>query len=150
VDSACDRCQGQGEIMAYPCPNCAGRGYRRVNQAFQLQIPAGVEHGTRLRIRGQGDMSRFGGQAGDLFLDISVKKHPFFQREGDDLLCELSITPREARRGTTMKVHTLSGPISLKIPPRTPSGKIFTLKGQGIPSKEGKGRGDQKITILVQ
>ncbi len=115
-----------------------------------MRIPAGVEHGDRLRLRGQGHSSRSGGQPGDLFLDIVVKKHPFFRREGDDLLCEVSITRREARVGATVEIPTLiSGPISFKIPPRTPSGKAFTLKGKGIPSPEGKGRGDQKITIRV-
>lgn len=149
VDSACGRCQGQGKIVVKPCSHCAGRGYLKVNRGFRVRIPAGVEHGSCLRIRGLGNSSRSGGQPGDLFLDLSVKKHPFFERQGDDLLCEVSITRGEARRGTTVEVPTLNGPISLKIPPRTPSGKAFTLKGQGIPSLEGKGRGDQKITILV-
>ncbi len=150
VDSICGSCQGRGEIMADPCPNCAGRGFRKVNRAFRVQIPAGVDEGTRLRIRGQGEVNPSGGLAGDLFLNIAVRRHSFFQREGDDLFCRVSIPRREARRGTTVEVPTLNGSVAVKIPAGTKSGKIFTLKGEGMPSLGGKDRGDQKVTILVQ
>ena len=149
VDSACGRCQGRGEILGNPCPNCAGRGVLKIQRTIRVQIPAGVEDGMRLRLRGQGDVSRSGGPPGDLLLDITISRHPFFHREGNDLFCQVCISRQEARHGTEIHVPTLRGTLAIHIPAGTQSGRTLTLKGEGMPSLRGKERGDQRITILV-
>ncbi|MCX5909334.1 MAG: J domain-containing protein [Deltaproteobacteria bacterium] len=149
VDTTCGRCQGRGEIIACPCSHCGGRGHLQGSRTIQIQIPPGVDNGTRLRIRGQGDVSRPGGLPGDLFIEMAVKRHPFFQRVGDDLYYTATVAPREAKKGTTVEVPTLTSKNALKIPAGTAAGQVFVLKGQGMPSLDGRGRGDQKITIQV-
>jgi molecular chaperone DnaJ len=120
------------------------------SRLIRVQIPPGVDQGTRLRIRGQGNIGQPGRIPGDIYLDISLRKHPFLERLGDDLLLTIRLNPRVAKRGTTLEIPTLTGKISLKIPGGTASGKVFTLKGQGMPSLQGRTRGDQIMIIEIE
>jgi molecular chaperone DnaJ len=115
-----------------------------------MDIPRGVDNGSRLRLSGEGETGRHGGQPGDLYVVISVKKHPIFTREGKDILCEVPVTFLQALMGAEIEVPTLEGKARMKMPPGTPAGKIFTLKGQGMPVLQGAGRGDLKVTLRVE
>jgi molecular chaperone DnaJ len=121
-----------------------------VIRAIHLDIPRGVENGSRLRLSGEGDMGRHGGLPGDLYVVISVKKHPNFTREGNDISCEVPVTFLQALTGVEIEVPTLEGKARIKMPPGTPAGKIFTLKGRGMPVLQGVGRGDLKVTLRVE
>jgi molecular chaperone DnaJ len=149
VESSCERCQGEGEYIPRPCARCGGAGFVKVPQAYKINTPRGADNGTRLRMAGEGEMGRNGGSAGDLHIILSVGKHADFSRSGDDLTCTVSIGLSEAFQGTEAEVPTLEGPVRIKVPPKTPSGKTFVLKGRGMPVLEGKGRGDLKVKIRV-
>lgn len=150
VETTCGHCRGEREIIHRPCPDCGGMGRRKVTRTLQIKIPPGVDQGTRLRLNGEGEISKHGGPSGDLYIDISLKRHPFFTRLRNDLLCEIFVTPFQASNGVVLEVPTLQGKARLKVPARTLSGKVFTLKGQGMPILQGIGHGDQKVTILIK
>lgn len=150
TDSACPRCQGQGELVLNPCGHCAGKGRIQVRQTVKIRIPPGVDEGTRLRLKGAGEKSDRGGSIGDLYIVISLRKHPVFTRLGNDLFCEVSLSLRDAIAGIEIEAPALPGPVKLKIPAGTRSGKIFILKGKGIPVLNGKGFGDQKVRVNIQ
>jgi molecular chaperone DnaJ len=150
TDSACPRCQGLGELVLYPCGRCAGKGRVQTRQTVKIRIPAGADEGTRLRLRGAGEKSDSGGASGDLYIEISLRKHPVFTRLGNDLFCEVAIPLREAIAGSEIEAPALEGPVKLKIPAGTRPGKVFVLKGKGMPVLNGEGRGDQKIQVKVQ
>ncbi len=150
VESPCGHCRGEGQIIPRPCENCGGKGRVKLNRVIKIRIPPGVEDETRLRISGEGEMGRFGGPPGDLFIDIFIKKHPFFVREGNNLLCEMPITFVQAAVGAEIEVPTLKGKARLKVPAGTAAGTVFVLKGLGMPVLKGGGRGDQIIRVRVE
>ncbi len=150
TDSACPRCQGQGGLVLNPCGRCAGKGQIQVRQTVKIRIPPGVDGGTRLRLKGAGEKSDSGGSVGDLEIVISLRKHSVFTRVTNDLFCEVSISLKDAIAGIEIDVPALPDPVKLKIPSGTPSGKIFILKGKGMPVLNGKGFGDQKVRVNIQ
>lgn len=150
TETACYRCAGEGQIITHPCPKCQGSGRIKSTKLIRLRIPPGVDNGSCLRLPQAGEAGRNGGQYGDLYIFINLKKHDFFTRLGGDLLCEMPISPTQAKKGGEIEVPTLRGKVKIKIPPGTRTGKIFTLKGEGMPILGRKGRGDQKIKIFIK
>jgi molecular chaperone DnaJ len=150
VETACERCKGEGEYIPRPCPRCGGSGHVKTPQVFTIQTPPGAEKGTRLRMAGEGEMGQDGGPPGDLFVVLSVLQHPVFVRLGNDLQCEISVPLIQAFRGAEIQVPVLSGTIRMKMPPKTPSGKVFILKGLGMPVFPKKGKGNLRVKIRVE
>ena len=149
ISSICPNCRGQGQIITQPCQNCRGGGREKINKTAQIKIPAGVETGSRLRLRGEGEQGEYGGPNGDLYIFIHVQEHEFFQRSDDDIICRVPISFVQAALGDSIEVPTLTGTEKLKIPRGTQGGKIFRLKGKGIAHLRGFGRGDQIIETVV-
>ncbi len=147
--TTCSRCGGSGTVISNPCPQCQGRGRIKVKQRIRVDIPAGVDDGQRLRLDGEGSAGLYGGPPGDLYVTFSVKPHNLFQRDGSDILYELSINFAQAALGDEIRVPSLDGRVDLKIPPGTQSGKNFRLKGKGIPHIDGKGRGDLLVKVDI-
>jgi len=150
ISRTCPECGGRGRVRGTPCPDCQGEGARLSWEEITVNIPAGIESGTRLRLRGKGFPSPEGnGPPGDLYLVVEVESDPFLRREGDAIVLDLPITPSEAVEGTTVEIPTLDGTVRLKIPPGIQSGQKLRLKGKGIPHRDGS-RGDQFVTVLIQ
>ena len=150
VETTCERCQGEGQIILRPCPRCGGMGRLKVTRALRINTPPGADSGTRLRISKEGEMDKHGGPPGDLYVVISIKKHAIFTRVGNDILCEVPVTFIQALMGAEIEVPTLEGKARVKVPPGTPAGKVLTLKGRGMPFLHGMGHGDQKVTLRVE
>jgi len=150
VSSTCPHCQGAGRIIEHPCKECRGSGKKSVRKMVQLKIPPGVESGVRLRLRGEGEEGTYGGPRGDLYVFIHVEPHEFFQRDGDDVLCQVSIPMTVAALGGSVEAPTLEGVEKIKIPKGTQHGRRFRLKGKGIVHLRGYGRGDQLIHTVVE
>jgi len=150
ISSTCPHCGGQGITISKPCSRCHGRGKETVEKNVQIKIPAGVDTGSRLRLRGEGEVGELGGPDGDLYVFLSVEEHDTFVRSNDDILCRMPITFTQAALGATLEVPTLEEKEKLKIPKGTQSGNTLRLKGKGIPHLRGYGRGDQIIEIFVQ
>jgi len=138
---------GSGRVIETPCSTCHGSGSERRTRKFSVKIPAGVKDGARIRLAGRGEPGPAGGAPGDLYVRVKVERHPVFGRKGDDLTVELPITYPEAALGAQVPVPTLNGPVTLKIPAGTPSGKTFRVKGKGAPRKGG--HGDLLVTTRV-
>lgn len=149
VNRTCGNCQGEGQIILRPCSKCRGKGRLRTIRVIKLNIPPGVDEGTRLRLSREGEMGSNGGPPGDLYVVVSMKSHPFFTRLGNDILCEVQIPFSQAMRGVEIEVPMLKGKARMKVPAGVASGKVFTLKNQGMPILQGSGRGDQKVKIRV-
>ncbi|MFC1963470.1 molecular chaperone DnaJ [Chloroflexota bacterium] len=147
--TACPRCHGEGNVITKPCPNCDGRGKERVTRKPVLNVPAGVDDGTQIRISGEGDIGNRGGAPGNLYVVLSVKKHKVFRRDGDDILYELPINFTQAALGDEVEIPTLDGEAVLKIPLGVQTGKVFRLKSKGVPHFRGLGRGDQLVRVQV-
>lgn len=150
ISRPCSACRGVGSIIADPCPDCRGDGRKRTEHTVVVKVPHGVETGMRLRLSGEGESGVHGGPPGDLYVIIGVKSHPIFQRENDDIICEVPISFTQAALGTEMEVPTLEGKVNLKIPAGTQSGKAFRLKGKGIASVHTGRRGDQNVVVRVE
>jgi molecular chaperone DnaJ len=150
ISSTCPQCRGQGKVITKPCMSCRGTGRSRITKTVQLKIPAGVETGSRLRLRGEGEEGEFGGPSGDLYVFIHVEPHELFERKDNNIYCQIPISFVQASLGATIEVMTLNGTEKLKIPKGTQSGTIFRLKGKGIPHLQGFGRGDQIIETVVK
>ncbi len=145
----CDDCSGTGKVVT-DCPNCGGEGRVPRTDLMELQIPAGVSAGSRIRFPGQGDAGRYGGAGGDLYLVTNVAPHPFFTRTGDNVQCLLPVTFSEAALGAKIEVPTVDGKTVVRIPPGTQNGQTFRLRGKGAPSLMQPGmRGDQFVQIHV-
>jgi molecular chaperone DnaJ len=150
ISSTCPHCNGHGKFISKPCDNCRGTGKEQISKTVQLKIPAGVETGSRLRMRGEGEAGNMGGHDGDLYVFIHVEEHDFFVRSGDDIICRVPISFVNAALGGTIEVPTLQGKEKLKIPRGTQNGKTFRLRGKGISHIRGFGSGDQIIEVFVQ
>ncbi len=150
ISSTCPHCNGHGKFISKPCEYCRGTGKEKIAKTVQLKIPAGVETGSRLRLRGEGEAGSKGGPDGDLYVFITVDDHDFFTRSGDDIICQVPISFVHAALGGTIEVPTLQGKEKIKIPKGTQNGKTFRLKGKGIPHIRGFGHGDQIIEVYVQ
>ena len=144
---ACSRCGGEGSIIQSPCPNCHGEGRSKITQKIKVKIPAGVDTGSNLRVRGEGEAGTAG--RGDLYVIIEVREHPVFKRHGNDLLSEINISLSKAILGAEVEVPTLAGHVKMKIPNGTQSGKIFRLKEKGIPDVHGRSIGDELVRVIV-
>jgi molecular chaperone DnaJ len=146
----CPRCQGGGEINASPCDSCQGRGHVREKRALKVRIPAGVDEGSRLRLVGEGEAGDEGMPAGDLYVVTRVRKHPFFERDGNDLVCEIGVSFAQAALGARVEIPTLEGNEVVKVPAGTQPGETIRLKGHGVPDVSGRRKGDLFVKILVR
>jgi len=146
----CSHCHGKGKIIRNPCKNCKGTGRVRVTRKIKVKVPPGVDEGTTLRLRGEGEAGIRGGPSGDLLVFIKVKPHPLFTREENNILIEVPISFALAALGGEISVPTLDGKVKLKIPPGTQTGKIFRLRGRGITSFHTGERGDQLVKVVVE
>ena len=149
----CARCAGRGKVIKIPCPKCHRTGMVKVNRKVYIKVPAGVETGTTLRVSGEGEVASSSGGAGgrgDLYVVLSVKPHRIFQRDGNNILCEVPISFVLAALGGEVEVPTLNGNVKMKISQGTQSGVIFRLRDKGIPDVRGRGRGDELVRIIVE
>jgi molecular chaperone DnaJ len=150
IAQTCPQCQGAGRVTEKPCKACRGIGRRDRPSKIKLRIPAGVDSGSRLRSSGNGEAGLRGGPSGDLYVVLHVKPHEIFQRDGDDLLCEVPVGFVQAALGAEIDVPTLSGKSAIRIPPGTQPGTMFRLKGKGIKNVQGYGHGDLHVRINVE
>ncbi|RAS92747.1 molecular chaperone DnaJ [Priestia endophytica] len=145
----CHHCNGSGKIIRDKCSTCHGAGKVKKQKQISVKIPAGVDDGQQLRVAGQGEPGVNGGPPGDLFVVFSIRAHEFFEREGDDIYCEMPITFSQAALGDEVEVPTLHGKVKLKVPAGTQTGTNFRLRGKGVPNVRGYGQGDQHVVIRV-
>ncbi|HHV60017.1 MAG TPA: molecular chaperone DnaJ [Clostridiaceae bacterium] len=146
----CEVCNGEGKVITNPCSTCGGRGNIRKNVKIDVKVPAGIDDGQTISLRGEGEPGQRGGPPGDLYISIRVKPHPLFKRQGSDVICEIPITFVQAALGAEIEVPTLDGKVSYKINEGTQTGTVFRLKGKGIPYLRGSGRGDQYVKVNVE
>jgi molecular chaperone DnaJ len=144
----CPQCRGAGRLIETPCPTCGGTGATRRKRTIQVKVPAGVKDGARIKLAGKGESGAAGGRPGDLFVRVHVRPHELFGRKGNDLTVEVPVSFPEAALGAHVQVPTLQGPVTLKVPAGTPSGKTFRVRGKGAP-KRGGGHGDLLATVVV-
>ena len=149
VARTCPRCGGTGTVITDPCKTCAGKTTVEHEHTLAVKVPAGVEEGTRIRYQGEGESGKFGGPSGDLYVVLSVKKHKFFERDGDDLHCVMPISFPQAALGTELEIETLEGKETIKIPEGTQSGKEFRMRGKGVPHLNERGKGDLIVEVRV-
>ncbi len=150
TQKTCDTCHGTGKIIENKCPNCRGTGFVRVPKKLEVNIPAGIDDGQQLSLRYQGSDGMNGGNAGDLNIIISVRPHSVFERDGDDLYCEVPITYAEATLGAEIEIPTLEGSMKYTIPEGTQTGTVFTLRNKGVTRVNSKVRGNLYITVVVE
>ena len=148
--TACPTCGGQGQVVTDPCPACDGRGRISREKLVAAKIPAGVNTGSRLRLRGEGEAGLRGGPRGDLYIVIHVRSHDFFEREGDHVICRIPITMVDATLGAEIEVPTLKGERTLTIPKGVNSGEVLRFRNEGFPNLRGYGQGDQLMEIVVK
>ncbi|MGH8012066.1 MAG: molecular chaperone DnaJ [Candidatus Binataceae bacterium] len=150
ISTTCGQCRGEGMIIADPCPKCQGQGRIRKPVSLSVKIPPGVDNGSRLKLRGEGEAGFGGGPNGDLYVVVHVREHPLFVRQDNDVVIEVPVSFPQASLGAEIEVPTLEGKIKLKIPAGTQSGKLLRLKGKGFVDLHGYGRGDQLVRIVVE
>jgi molecular chaperone DnaJ len=150
IAQTCPRCGGRGRVVDRPCRTCGGSGRRERSVKITIKIPPGVDTGVRLRSAGNGEAGVQGGQAGDLHIVLHVQPHEIFQRDGDDLICEVPISFAQAALGAEIEIPTLGAPVSVKIPPGTQSGAVFRMKGRGVKNVQGYGHGDLLARVQVE
>ena len=146
----CRKCGGTGRLIHQPCPDCRGTGAVRKRKTIKVNIPAGIDHGQTISLRGQGNAGRNGGPAGDLLITVMVQPHELFRRDGVDVFCEAPITFAQAVLGAELEIPTIDGKVKYSIPEGTQTGTVFRLKGKGIPVLNGRGRGDQYVTGTIE
>ncbi|HPR42063.1 MAG TPA: DnaJ C-terminal domain-containing protein, partial [Candidatus Methanofastidiosa archaeon] len=147
--STCDQCHGRGKVIEDPCPTCRGSGAVSGNKKIKVKVPAGIDDGSHIRINGEGNPSTRGGQPGDLYVVVHVEKDPRFLRDGTELLLELGISFPQAALGDEVDVETIDGKVKMKIPPGTQHGKVFRLRGKGMPNMRTGRRGDQHVRVSI-
>ena len=150
IAQTCPRCEGRGKVIDKPCASCRGQGRKEKTSKIKIKIPAGVDTGSRLRSAGNGEAGVRGGPAGDLYVILHVKEHEIFQREGDDLICDVPISFVQAALGADIEVPTLSGTATIRIPAGTQNGTVFRIKGKGIKNVQGYGFGDLLSRVIVE
>jgi molecular chaperone DnaJ len=151
VTRTCHRCGGSGSVIENPCKSCMGEGRSRTVRKLNVTVPAGVDAGSRIRYRGEGESGSLGGGRGDLYILVDVIEHELFERDGDNLICEMPISFSQAALGTQREVPTLDGNVMLKIPAGTQTHKVFRIKSRGMPSlRRGYGRGDLYVKVVVE
>ncbi len=150
IRRTCSTCGGAGQIIRHPCSQCRGQGYRQAQRKLKVNIPAGVDDGTRVRLPGEGQPGANGGPSGDLYVFLKVKPHAFFERRENDLHCSIPLNLAQAALGCEIEVPTLEGPHKLKIPEGTQTSAQFRLRNKGVPVLNGSGRGDQFVHIEVK
>ena len=148
--ATCPTCNGQGETIATPCHTCQGRGLERRTRRKVVNVPAGVDTGTQIRMAGEGQPGVNGGPNGNLYIIVQVKAHKYFRRRDDDILMDLNVNIAQATLGADVEIPTVDGPARLKIPPGTQPGKVLHLRGKGVPHLRGSGRGDQLVVVNVE
>lgn len=146
----CDACGGTGEIISNPCKGCRGTGLHSINKTLEVSIPAGIDNGQRITLRGMGNEGARGGGVGDLFISVQVRPHSVFERDGFNIYCEIPITFTDAALGAQISVPTLEGNTNFDIPEGTQNGTSFTIKQKGIPNINGRGRGDLIFKVAVE
>ena len=146
----CPSCRGAGEVLESPCEGCKGGGVAQRKSEIEISIPAGIEEEMRLRVQGEGDVGAPGAPRGDLYCMIREKEHKVFQRSGADLLTEVPFSFGQLALGDKVEIPTLRGKLEMKVPAGTQSGKVFRLRGQGLPRLEGHGKGDQLVRVFIQ
>lgn len=151
ISRTCGHCRGTGQVVKQRCPECQGAGVRAEEKVIELKIPGGVQAGSRLRVAGEGEAGSFGGPSGDLYVVIDVEPHPFFHRDeqNNNVLCEVPISFAQAALGGEVTVKTLEGDERIRIPEATQTGAIFRLRGKGVHSLNGHGRGDLLVKTVV-
>ncbi len=150
LQQTCPHCRGTGRIVRNPCDHCLGQGRVRRSKKLQVKIPAGVDSGDRVRLAGEGEVGRNGGPPGDLYVEVQVREHPIFERDGAHLSCEVPISFATAALGGSVEVPTLDGQVVLKIPAETQSGRVFRLRDKGVKSVRGHARGDLFCRVVVE
>lgn len=150
VSRTCNKCMGNGKVIKNPCKSCKGQGRIEETKALSLNVPAGVETGTRMKIAGEGEPGMGGAPSGDLYVVLRVEEHPFFVREGREVVCEIPISFSQAALGDELEVPTLEGKVKMKVPAGTQPGKVMRLKGKGFPDLNRYGRGDQHVIIKLE
>ncbi|HET7922666.1 MAG TPA: molecular chaperone DnaJ [Gammaproteobacteria bacterium] len=150
IQQPCPRCHGSGTVISDPCPKCHGQGRTEERKTLSVKVPAGVDTGDRIRLAGEGEAGPQGGPSGDLYVEIAVRAHPIFQRDGADLACEVPVSFATATLGGELEVPTLDGRVTLKIPPETQTGKVFRLRGKGVKPVRGGAVGDLLCRIEVE
>ena len=150
IQIACPKCQGRGKIIPTPCPTCHGSGMVENDVSLDVRIPAGIDSGTRLRLQGEGEHSPDGGPAGDCYVFIQIKQHPFFHRDGQDLICQVHIKYTQAALGGEIEVPTLDGTGTVRIPKGTQNGDVIKMKGRGMPTPRRNITGDLLVQVFVE
>ena len=150
IQQTCPKCHGTGRVIPEPCPTCHGAGRVKQHKTLQVKIPAGVDEGDRIRLAGEGEHGVNGGPPGDLFVQIHIKQHPVFQRDHNDLHCEMPVSFATAALGGEIEIPTLDGAAKIKIPAETQSGKVFRLRGKGIRGIRSSGPGDLMCHVVVE
>ncbi len=146
---ACPQCRGEGRQITTPCGTCRGSGHERRRKQQKIKIPAGINDGMRIRVQGGGEVGGRGGPHGDLYLDVTVKEHERFRREGADLIAEETITFPQAALGTKIELETLDGTVEFQVPAGTEPGEVLRIRGRGMPYLQGSGRGDIMVRLRV-
>jgi molecular chaperone DnaJ len=149
LSQICPQCSGRGTIVTHPCPTCSGSGVEHRNRSVKVRLPAGVEDGARIRVKGRGAAGRGGGPSGDLYVIARVGRHSVFGRRGRNLTLAVPVGFAEAALGTTLTVPTLDGSVTLRVPAGTPSGRTFRVKGRGVPGGKKSATGDLLVTVEV-
>jgi len=150
VAQTCPRCHGSGASIDKPCPKCTGEGRRDKSSKVTIRVPAGVDTGARLRSTGNGEAGVHGGKPGDLYVVLHVKEHEIFERDGDDLQCEVPVSFVQSTLGSEIQVPTLNGSARINVPPGTQSGTILRLRGKGVKNVQGYGHGDLHVRVIVE
>ena len=148
--SPCQNCKGTGKIIKEPCPSCKSEGRVRKTRTIRVKIPAGIDDGQTISLRGEGNGGTQGGPAGDLYVTVYVKEHKMFKRDGQDIILEMPISFVQAALGATLTVPTVDGKVQYDLPEGTQTGTVFRLRGSGVPSVNGRGRGDQYVKVNVE
>jgi molecular chaperone DnaJ len=150
ITQTCTRCRGTGKIITKPCTRCSGTGRSRAERELSVDLPGGVDTGSRLRLSGEGEPGEHGGPRGDLYIYVEVEQDEIFQRDGNDVICEIPVSFVQAIVGDKLKVPTLTGEAELKVPPGTQPGTLFRLRGMGIKDLRGYHKGDQIVRVQVE